>query len=438
MNNNGNNANNANDDRDISPLASQFEKTLAGAMDRFQTFSCADLLDLMDHYSLLGRDFEADMCQRIVQRLYPDDTDAKLARAHSLADEGNWEMAAKVANGTPGTGEFTAYDLALFNVEKFLRQALPAKAQNVVDLSLPDTFGLAECDFLFDSAAIFRDYGYCDRTLSLLSRISTDYEDYRQVLELKADTLIAEGSYRDAAELLDRMIDDNPFDKSLWSRMAQCRMNMGNTPAAVDAAQNALAIGRDIEASRIVGYAEAVSGKFDDFGFYNYLLANSIPVQDYMLHLDLALHYARHGHHHDAIQALSLAGMYCPRGSRHREVIVALMALSLINTGNTAAALENLHSLRAIATNYGLYFIEAARLLLSLGQQAQALSLMLSAASEYHAAAARLALISAILTTHNLYSQARPLWEKIILNSSSLPADAQRQAATAAEKLGLT
>lgn len=431
MNNIGNN------DKDISGLASRFEKTFAGMMDRFQSFSCADLLNLVDHYSLNGRDFECDMCLRIVQRLYPDDTDAKLARAHSFADEGNWEMAAKVVKESPGIGEFTAYDLALFNIEKYLRQALPAKAQNVVDLSLPDEIGIAECDFLFDSAVIFRDYGYCDRCIGLLDRIGTDYEDYRQVHELKADALIAKGSFSAAADLLDLMIDDNPFDKSLWSRMAQCRMDMGNTPAAVDAAQNALAIGRDIEASRIVGYAEAVSGRYDDFGFYNYLLANGILAQDYMLHLDLALYYARRGRHDDAIQALSLAGMYCPRGSRDREVIVGLSALTLINAGNTPAALENLHSLQVIAPNFGMYFIEAARLLLSHEQEVPAVSLMLSAAGEYHVTATRLALISAILTAHDLYSQARPLWEKIILNSSSLPAEARQQAAAAAKKLGL-
>lgn len=425
-------------EKDIKDLASRFEKSLDALINKMQSFSSMDLLDLMDFYSASGLEFESELCQRIAQRLYKNDTEVKLAKAHSFADEGNWVLVDSMIHENASLKELTNYDMALFSVEKFIRQGMPGKAQNIIDLSLPDIKDTDDYDFMFDSSVLFRDYGYIERSLNLLDQIGNDYVDYAQVQDLKVDVLVIKGDNDSAIKLLDEMIDDNPFEKSLWSRISQCEMNAGKLSVALESSKNALALGNDIEARRISTYIEAISGKFDDFGFYNYIMANGIVVQDYMLHLDLALHFLRKKCLDDAIEALTNAGMFCPRGSRDREIIVYLLADIEIDIDEIDKAVENLHSLKSIAPNYGMYYIEASRKMLDKGYEKDGLGLLLLATKEYHVTVTRLVIISNLLSERNIYKAARNIWGKIIERYQILPESAKKQAIKAAKELGMS
>lgn len=425
------------DDNDIKELAMRFEKSLDSLMGQMLSFSSADLLDLMDYYSATGRDFESDLCQKVAQRLYSDDVEVKITQAHNYGDEGNWQMVSAITSQNRGAGGFTAYDLALFRIEKLIRRGMPWKAQEIVYLTLNKDRTSADYDFMFDCAAMFRDYGYTSRCIALVDAIGKDYVEYAQVLQLKADALIIRGDYDEASLLLNEMLDNDPFDKSLWSRLAQCQLYTDQIPLALESGKNALALGSDAEARRITTYIGATSGRFDDFGFYNYLIVNGITIQDYMIHLDLALHFRRQKLFEHSLEALSFAGLYCPRGCRDREIIVYLIADSQIQINQVDSAIENLRSLQAISPNYGPYFINAASALIDKGHEVEAIDLLALAASEYQTSATRLAVIANMLSQWSLFELARELWQMIIKNMPILPPLARKQAASAARKLGM-
>jgi len=118
-------------------------------------------------------------------------------------------------------------------------------------------------DFVLDVATLFADYTLFDQAQQWLSRSDeTDEPDYR---ELKARIAVAKGNIDEAENILNSLIDENPYDGSYWNHLASAQLNGGRTRDAINAIDFSIAINpEDQEAIYTKAHALLALNKFED------------------------------------------------------------------------------------------------------------------------------------------------------------------------------
>lgn len=412
--------------KELESLADEFERKWGGT--RLPDMDAYDLLDLMDYYSRVGMDFEAELCRRAAEQHDPDNPEVILTRAHWAADDGDWATAKKERKQAMPS----RYDSLLFDVEYNVRACDLVRADQIIHNSLPAILDLPEFDFLFDCAALFRDFGYVFYALKWLAKIDKSYTDYSQVIALKIECYSVACQYPEARRLLNELLDANPFDQDLWTQLAGCCFRAEDYAAALDACEYALAIGPHREASRMRQFVQAhQSGDMDA------IMYSAIQSQDYMTCEDCGdVLYAR-GDYDKANSCYAYAGIYCPRGHRDREKIVARLGFCQIRTGNYEDAYMQFMSLNALGGEHWGERFEAAQLYLEAGQEDYAVSLFQVSVDNHEMCGGRCALTAAMLAHYACYQPAAALWKHLQASAGELPPSYQKYLDEAIRRLGL-
>ena len=396
--------------KELEALAAEFERKWRTT--RLPDMDAYDLLDLMDYYSRAGMDFEAELCRRAAEQHDANNPEVILTRAHWAADDGDWATARKErVRAMP-----SRYDGLLFDVEFCVRSADLSRADQLIRQSLPSVQDLPEYDFLFDSAALLRDFGYVFYALKWLARIPRDYTDYAQVQALMTECYSLSCQYAEAKKLLNEQLDANPFDQELWKQLAATSMRSGDYSAAVDACEYALAIGPCEEALQVRNFIQ--SAERDELESVMSLAAS---VQDYLTCEDCGDWFFLQGQYERAIPCYSNAGAFCPRGHRDRERIVVRLALCQIAAGRFADAYTQLLSLPALGGDHAGDFLEAAQSFFEAGQADYALSLLRFVVDNHEMCGPRVAQAAALLSHYACYEPALTVWTYICAHAAAVP-----------------
>ncbi len=412
--------------KSIEELAAAFEQSWANT--KLPAMSATELLDLMDYYTRMGMEFEADLCRYIAERNEPNNPEVLLTQAHCLADDGDWASSAVVRTRAGVSG----YDTLLFKIEHTLRIGAVEQAECTVLQSLPQQMELPDYDFLYDTAVMFRDYGYADVAVRFLAALPSTYIDYMQAQDLKIECFAMGGNYAKAKPLLNKLLDLQPFDQGLWAKMAVCCYRNGDFDEALEACEYALAIGDNTDASRIRNYVKMRQSPESRSALFEEARIN----QDYMFCLEYAEQLYSDQDWRGAMDAYCFANLYCPRGSRDRERILSGLSLTLFRRGAAASGLQHLKALLTYGGDYSATLFEAITILMEAGRKESAVvagSLALSS-SRGHEAGVCVQLAS-LLAHYECYAEARELWQKLLDCESRFPASYLQLLAEAKEKM---
>lgn len=396
--------------KELETLAAEFEHKWQAT--RLPDMDAYDLLDLMDYYSRSGMDFEAELCRRAAEQHDADNPEVILTRAHWAADDGDWVTARKErARAMP-----SRYDGLLFDVEYYVRAAELSRADQLIRQSLPSVLDLPEYDFLFDSAALLRDFGYIFYALKWLARISRDYTDYAQVQTLRSECYNLACQYAESKKLLNEELDANPFDQELWKQLAVTCLRAGDRPAAIDACEYALAIGPCEDAKQMRNFIYcAAKDELES------VLSLAAAIQDYLTCEDCGDWLFMEGQYERAIPCYSYAGAFCPRGHRDRERIVVRLALCQVAAGQFADAYTQMMSLPALGGDHSGDFLEAAQSFFEAGQEDYAVSLLQFVTDSHEMCGPRVAQAAALLAHYACYEPARTVWTYVVAHSGNVP-----------------
>lgn len=400
-----------NEKNDIEKLARQFERQLRHT--NLPEMETADLLDLMDYYVRMGMDFEADLCRYIAERNDPENPEVIITQAHSKADEGDWNGADALCEQNSIAG----YDNLLFDIEHAIKVGQTAEAFNQVEAALPAFKELPDNDFLFDSAALFRDYGYMDYALKCLADIDADYIDHTQVQEMKAECLTLMGRNVESKAVLEKLIDKEPFNKEMWDRMASYCYMSNDYEAAGDACEYSLAISSSEEALRLKSFIAVAQSAPDEL---KPLIDEACSKQDYQLCLECADKLYAAGFYSHALPGYGIANLYCPRGHRDRERILNRRIFCNIHLGSFAAADECLTALSTFEGEHWGTYVEAAQLFLEKQQVRAALKCFETALHKECAGPSRYEQVALLLDAFEVYDEADALWAEIFEHQSSV------------------
>jgi len=390
-------------------FSSQWRKTPLPDMD------AVDLLDLMDYYARSGMTFEAELCRYIATTRYPNDPEVLLTQAHSYADDGDW-ISAAIARAK---GDISGYDDMLFKVEHSLRIGKIAQAVENVRQAIPYEQDLeaTDYDFIFDSAVIFRDFGYCQEALLLLEQLPPSYSDYNTAMQLRVECHILLRQYDAAKKLLNVLLDHASFDQTLWVNMATCCFEQGAYDETLEACEYALAIGDNSEANhlRLMVHIRKNCGRPNEDLFHDIMTS-----QDYRACTEYGDTLVENGHQEEAFQAYGFAHLFCAQGNRDESSILARIVLVFVRQGNIDLAKAHARALLAHQDDCWDTLHEAAIVLLEEGNVAAAIGFLNMATEAHFVQGVRYNQLAALLSHYNIYKEAQRLWEDIALHEASL------------------
>lgn len=336
-----------NEEKDIKQLAERYNRMLSNVT--LPEMDVDDLLDLTDYYTRNGMDFEAEIYKRLAACKFPTHPDVILMCAHWEMDEGRCRQAKEYLNML----DANRFDQALFNIDRDLRMMKPRDAYDTAKAVTHGGIDLAEQDFLFDTAELFRDFGYMEYALGCLKDIPADYTDYAQVLELAAECRYFMGDLDRSAQCLEQAIDANPFDDYLWAQAAMVQYQKGDYTRAEDACEYALAINKEspraLLLKELTGERKALL-EGTERKAESPETVRTPSAEDFGILLKRGEQHLLMGNFAVAEQELRLAGLYCPRASRDRVRIVFCTAYCRLMLGRPETAVETFLSL----TNQGV------------------------------------------------------------------------------------
>lgn len=413
--------------RTIEEIADEFNDKLAKVIA--PQMDAVDLLDLMDYYEHQGMEFEAELCRRIATRNDPDNPEVLITNAHWDADGGDWNSVKRLNH----SNAVMDYDLHLFEVEQLVKRGLLFDALQFIASKLPPNYQTEDYDFMFDSALLFRDYGYPRQSMYLARHIPKEYVDYSNVADLIVDNDVAMARYGEARKLLDKMIDKSPFNKQLWTRLAYVNYQSGNFSDSSEAVEYALAIGRDEEATRVKNYTFLhQTGRAQEF------VEGAISAQDYAALVEAADCYYRAGHAEEALHTYMLAALYCPRGNRDREYIVGRIVICRIQVGETDDAIDHLRSIHLLGGNIWSAGFETMQVAFEYGKEDTAIGVLQTLLDLQRIQGNRWNYVADLLCHYNCYDAVENFWKFLFKNPQLLSPSYQMCIAKAKLHWGIT
>ena len=199
-------------------------------------FEPDELTDIAEYYHVHGQTAKGRAVCDYALSIFPGATVFK-ARAAMVIDDKPDEARRILATANDKTDleyYYMVAELLLFENKHDEAEAYLEKTYHQID---DDD---ERADFVLDVATLYADYTLFDQAQHWLSRSDeTGEPDYR---ELKARIAVAKGNIDEAENILNSLIDENPYDGSYWNHLASAQLNGGRTREAINAIDFSIAI----------------------------------------------------------------------------------------------------------------------------------------------------------------------------------------------------
>ena len=95
-------------------------------------------------------------------------------------------------------------------------------------------------DFILDVAQLFLYYNEVELSKKWISM--SNLQDDPDYIDLKGNLAIIQGNYHDAEKIFDSLIDEAPYDSSLWKRLAAMQLLNNDAESSINSSDFSLAI----------------------------------------------------------------------------------------------------------------------------------------------------------------------------------------------------
>lgn len=244
-------------------------------------FEAEEIIDITEYYLLSHREEEASQCLKYALDLHPNSTEVLVFHAREKIYNKKIEEARQIETIIPDKSDSGV---------KFLHGELFIAESNMdeADKYFKDVFGDDDESYWLDVAALFIDYDDPQRALEWLTSItSSSIVESRKFLQLKAESHMALGDVDLAKPMFEHLLDEDPYDISNWSLMAEAQFIEGSFKESIDSCDFALAIdSKDEQALRVKGNCLFTLDEFEEaHAVYEKLLSVN-PLDDVTLLMD--------------------------------------------------------------------------------------------------------------------------------------------------------
>ena len=201
-----------------------------------------ELSDIADYYHQHGRTEEALAACDYALCLFPGATAPTVFKARAAMVLGNdLALAHRLLDSANDKRHLEYYDLT---AELLLNENKTEEAKAFLE----DTYRQLDdeddkADFVINAASLYADYDLYDEAQHWLDRSDeADEADYR---ELKARIAVARGNYDEGEDILNGLIDEDPYDGQYWNHLASSQLMRNQMKDAIDSTDFSIAINPD-------------------------------------------------------------------------------------------------------------------------------------------------------------------------------------------------
>ena len=298
-----------------------------------------DLTDIIDYYNMMHMDDEAEQAANYALSLFPGASGPITFKVRKYIDANQLDKADALAE----TVSDKEIDYKYVKAEIQLARNNPEEA----DILFDEVMDVAEEDemdnCILDAANIFFDYNFFEYANKWLNKVEDRGTD--DFLELKVRTLSALGEIEKVEKMLNRLIDNNPFEHKYWNLMSNAQLANDKTAEALSSSEYSLAVTPDNPGGllakaqvlvRTFQYEEAI--KF----FEAYLRYFPSDVNSY---IQIGYCFMNLSDNTNAILAYRKAEKYAGKAQDALSGIYENIALAYSHTGNSQMALEYIDKL---------------------------------------------------------------------------------------------
>jgi LMP1 len=321
-----------------------------------------ELADIAEYYHLIGKEEEARVAATYATNVFPGATAPLcfLARTALFIDK-DFVKAKQFAEDIIDKEDLDYYYL--------IAEILMVQNKNEeTDKYLSECFRRVaedeQQDYIFDVASLYCDYGLAElaqKWLSLYEDIET--QEYK---ELKAKILLWIGKSNESEEVLNELIDSNPYSTIYWNELAECHFIRGEHNKSITASEYSLAINPEDE-DALLNKANAlycIGNSSEAINYYKRFQKVAIGTRKNFANITIADIYLSQQKIEQAIQYFTKA----IENSEAKEETYIQMAISLMGNGYIKDAYQMFsNNLKKMPTDWNIGYAYYARCCYELG-----------------------------------------------------------------------
>lgn len=198
-----------------------------------------ELTDIAEYYLIKNNKEKALQCIEYALELHPDSVDPMIFLARQKMFNGEIEEAKTIRDSITDQND---REVIFLNAELLLRE----QKEDTAHAYLQQWAATEEQDevamFAYDCACLFCDYELWQHAEQWINVALAPEPSNEKFLRIKAEVLLAGHQPQKAIEILNKILDDNPYNLPAWHTLGEAYFASEDYPKTLDAADFALAI----------------------------------------------------------------------------------------------------------------------------------------------------------------------------------------------------
>jgi len=365
------------------------------------------LMDIEEYYEKNERPYDAERIMRFAEKLHPDSEDVLVVKAYRLKSAGKWRQALDTIRRVPNQ---ECRDVQLFFIEWDVAMARIDKAEKRLDENLRQCLPPDDEDLLFDYGEILVDYGYNERALIYLSKVSKHSSLRKRADELVGDVCSQLGKYEESISAFSRLVDADPYDSVSWTQLAEVQYKARLYADSLESCDYALAIDDTNSRARLFKLYSLCAMKRFDEAFHQYEVYASGGSEDYAMHMLLGEELVSQQCYAEARKPLQEALRLCPLESPDRVRVVSALAVVFIAYGKNKEACELMMTLVSCGSQPTDLYLQLAEIFIDFHNTQEAVEMFNRVMCLPHYSDKDVASIVQSLVKNSIYEPASTLW----------------------------
>ena len=213
-----------------------YEQMLQGGQSVY--LEADELTDIAEYYLVQNDTDKAMACIQYALNIHPGSIDPLIFLARQKMFNGDIEGAKTIRDCITDPND---REVIFLNAELLLREGKEQEATTYLS-EKAETEEEDAALFAYDTATLFLDYGYLEQAAQWGQRALDMEPDNEKFLKLKADHLISSNRPKEAIEILNSLLDINPYNLNAWHSLGEAYFVCEDFSKTMETADCALAI----------------------------------------------------------------------------------------------------------------------------------------------------------------------------------------------------
>ena len=297
-----------------------------------------ELTDIAEYYMTGKQDAKANQAIQAAIDMHPDSIDPQIFLARQKMFYGQLEEARNIIDAIT---EQDDCEIIYIRAELLIKEDRAHEASDYL-LEQKEVMQDSLDNYLYDCTSIFMDYDQWEFAKEWLDYLRISFPNHPKLSIMEAEIRMGLDDYEGALPMLQKIVDDDPYNSEAWNLLAETYNELENYAEAQDAAEYSLAINpQDSNAMLMKANAYMHCSQMKEaIEVYNQYLETQ--PEDPSVLISLAICYSGVERYEDVLPVLERAEKYAreqPNGKADLPQIYQIRAYALSNLDRTSEAL---------------------------------------------------------------------------------------------------